>query len=136
MAVIAEAVEPLVQAKLSALGVPEATQTRLAALASQASSDPVQAKAVFAAALPLVQGKPTVTAVEALLLAVLRLDPDNKDLGDEKLTAQAMAVIAEAVEISSMTCTYRRSTHALTLLLSPDTLIVSTAGLGARTNAN
>jgi hypothetical protein len=98
MAVIAEAVEPLVQAKLTMLGVPAATQTRLAALVTQATSEPEQAKAVFNAALPLMQGKPTVAAVEALLLAVLRLDPENKDLGDKQLKAQAMAVIAEAVE--------------------------------------
>jgi hypothetical protein len=48
---------------------------------------------VFTAALPLVQGKPTVAAVEALLLAVLRLDPENKELGDGELKTQAMAAI-------------------------------------------
>jgi phage-related protein len=37
-----------------------------------------------------------VAAVEALLLAVLRLDPENKELGDGELKTQAMAVIAEA----------------------------------------
>jgi hypothetical protein len=98
MSVIGEAVQPLVQAKLSVLGVPEATQTRLAALVLQAASEPEQAKAVFTAALPLVQGKPTVSAVEALLLAVLRLDPENKDLDNRELQAQAMAVIGEAVQ--------------------------------------
>jgi hypothetical protein len=98
MVVIAEAAKPLVQAKLSALGVPEATQSRLAALMLQAVAEPDQAKAVFAAALPLVQAKPTVAAVEALLLAVLRLDPDNKGLGDGELRAQAIEVIAEAAE--------------------------------------
>jgi hypothetical protein len=96
MAVIGEAVEPLVHAKLSLLGVPEATQTRLAALVLQAASEPEQAKAVFAAALPLVQGKPTVAAVEALLVAVLRLDPNNRDLGESELKMQVMAVFAEA----------------------------------------
>jgi hypothetical protein len=50
-------------------------------------------KTVFAAALPLVQAKPTVAAVEALLLAVLRLDPDNKGIGDKELRMQAMEVI-------------------------------------------
>jgi hypothetical protein len=98
IAVISEAVQPLVQAKLSALGMPEATQTRLAALVLQAASEPEQAKAVFTATLPLAQGKPTVAAVEALLLAVLRLDPENKVLGDGELKKQAMAVISEAVQ--------------------------------------
>jgi hypothetical protein len=96
MAVIGEAVQPLVQAKLSVLGVPEATQTRLAALVLQAASEPEQAKAVFAAALPLVQGKPTMSAVEALLLAVLRLDPKNKDFHNSKLQAQALVFLQEA----------------------------------------
>jgi hypothetical protein len=82
-----------VQAKLSVLCVPEATHTRLAALVLQAASEPEQAKAVFTAALPLVQGKPTVAAVGALLLAVLRLDPENKELGDGELKTQAMEAI-------------------------------------------
>jgi hypothetical protein len=59
----------------------------------QAASEPEQAKAVFTAALPLVQGKPTVAAVEALLLAVLRLDPENKEIGNGELKTQAMALI-------------------------------------------
>jgi hypothetical protein len=60
----------------------------------QAASEPEQAKAVFTAALPLVQeGKPTVAAVEALLLAVLRLDPENKEIGDGELKTQAMALV-------------------------------------------
>jgi hypothetical protein len=98
LAMVGRAAKPLVQRKLEEVGVLEATQTRLVVLASQSPWEPDQAKAVFAAALPLVQAKPTVAAVEALLLAVLRLDPENKGIGDQELRAQAMVVIAEAVD--------------------------------------
>jgi hypothetical protein len=96
MAMMGRAVQPMLETKLEALGMPDTT--RLARLASQAASSIDQVQAVLTAALPLVQGKPTVAAVEGLLVAVLRLDKDKEKLDNDALKAKALCMIAEAVQ--------------------------------------
>jgi hypothetical protein len=71
LGMLARSATPLVQRKLEELGVqPEDVTTVSAVLLELVAADEPKLKAVFAAAMPLVQGPLTVAKVEALLEAV------------------------------------------------------------------
>jgi hypothetical protein len=71
LAVVDRAANPLVQRKLEEMGVqPEDVATVSAVLLELVATDKPKLQAVFAAAMPLVQGPVTVSKVEALLQAV------------------------------------------------------------------
>jgi hypothetical protein len=90
----------VLRSQLSNYGVKNVDAERLANIVGTLSEDSKwkQAKAVFDAAMPLVQGKPTTANVEALLVSVLRLEDGKEQASDAALKEEAMGMIGRAVK--------------------------------------
>jgi hypothetical protein len=97
---IGGAVKSLVENKLSVLGLAEEHAVKLVKLAAHAASKEADARAVFAAAMPLVQGQVTVEKVQVLLLSLLRLKKGEGERTKDDMEAlkkEARMMIAGAV---------------------------------------
>jgi hypothetical protein len=70
LGMVGRAAKPLVQRKLEELDVQPGDVAMMSSAIAKAAADKQTLQAVFAAAIPLVQGRLTVAKVEALLVAV------------------------------------------------------------------